>query len=229
MRAVGHFVNEAQKLRDLERFIKERGLGDAIFYDYWLVDATLALAVLKRKGVIHRTIARVHGFDLYDERQFEGCVPFRDYRVEYLDAVFAVSEHGYQYMRRKLLPHLSPKVRLAYLGVADPGVRPTEAKRREGPFVIVSCARLIALKRMSLLADVLRRCSLEIHWIHFGGGPLRAELDAAVRKLPENITVELRGETENASVLDLYQKCQLDLFVSLSESEGIPGSMVEAI
>lgn len=225
----GYFLNEVQKVSALKRFILSNNLQDALFYDYWLVDATIAMALLKRQGLIKRSFARVHGFDLYDERQFEGCVSFREYRVKYLDAVFAISEHGLKYMQERLPERLRHKMRLSRLGVKDPGV-PIEKPRIKGcDYLIVTCARLIPLKRMRLVAEVLQRTRLNISWVHFGDGPARTELEEAVRNLPENVTVQIKGNVSNDDILAFYKRFHVDLFVSLSESEGIPVSMMEAI
>jgi N-acetyl sugar amidotransferase len=225
----GHFLNEVHKVPALKEFVLSKNLGDAIFYDYWMVDATIALGLLKRQGVIKRTVARVHGFDLYDERQFEGCVSFREYRVENLDAVFAISLHGYEYIRTRLPAHLKSRVHLSYLGVTDPGITLAQKKHSHADYLVVTCARLIALKRVALLADVLANTRLRVHWVHFGGGILKSELDEAITKLPQNVSVDLRGETNHDAVLAFYKEFHVDLFVSLSESEGIPVSMMEAI
>jgi N-acetyl sugar amidotransferase len=226
---VGHYLNEAKKVDPLKKFIQVNGLGDAIFYDYWLVDATISLATLKRRRLIKRTFARVHGFDLYDERQYEGCVAFREYRVKNLDAVFAISAHGYEYLRSKLPSHLNEKVRLSYLGVNDPGYIPLDRQTAGSSYVIASCASLISLKRITLLAEVLQTTKLQIHWVHFGDGPLREQVEEAIRQLPGNVTVDLKGKSSNEEVLAFYKNFKIDLFVSLSQSEGLPVSMMEAI
>lgn len=226
---IGHFLNEICKLSPLKNFIIQNNLQDAIFYDYWLVDATIALALLKRRGLIRKTIARTHGFDLYDERQFEGVVSFREFRIEHLDAVFAISEHGYEYLRNRLPEHLREKVRLSRLGVADPGPPAPKKRYKDDAHLIVSCARLIPLKRILVLAECLRTTRMDICWIHFGDGPARKEVEEAVQHLPKNVVAEIRGNVQNDEVLKFYREFHVDLFVSLSETEGIPVSMMEAI
>jgi glycosyltransferase involved in cell wall biosynthesis len=226
---IGHYLNEAQKVTALKQFILAEKLQDAIFYDYWMVDATLALAILKRSGLIRYTFARTHRFDLYDECQFEGCVSFREYRVKYLDAVFAISQHGYEYMRDKLPGALKHKMRLSRLGVSIPE-RPNRKRKMEGcDYVVVSCSRLVPFKRVTRVAKVLKKTKKQIHWVHFGDGPLRDELQECIKELPLNLTVDLKGPTSNHTILEFYRNFHVDLFVSLSESEGIPVSMMEAI
>ena len=53
---LGYLFIEAEKIAPLRRFVIEHKLEAAIFYDYWLVDSTLALAELKRKKIIQFSI-----------------------------------------------------------------------------------------------------------------------------------------------------------------------------
>jgi N-acetyl sugar amidotransferase len=224
---LGHLITELERIKPLEDFIRAEKLNDALFYDYWLVDTTIALAELKRKNVIKNTIARTHGFDLYDERQFEQRVPFREYRIHHLDAVYAISNHGYEYLKNKVSPALFKKIHLRRLGITNH--QHLQQTKTSSGFTIVSCANLIPLKRIGLLADVLKHSTLPIHWIHFGEGSQRAAIERKIKSLPANIIADFRGETSNAEVLKFYADHYIDLFISLSESEGLPVSMMEAI
>jgi N-acetyl sugar amidotransferase len=50
-----------------------------------------------------------------------------------------------------------------------------------------------------------------------------------VTNLPDNIVADLRGDTPNESIVKFYTETHVDLFVSLSQSEGLPVSIMEAI
>jgi glycosyltransferase involved in cell wall biosynthesis len=52
---------------------------------------------------------------------------------------------------------------------------------------------------------------------------------AACAGLPPHIQWELAGHVPNEAVLDFYRTNHVSLFVSLSSSEGLPVSMMEAI
>jgi N-acetyl sugar amidotransferase len=225
---VGHLLLEMEKIKPLREFINEHQLHDAIFYDYWLVDTTLALAELKREGVIVHSIARSHRFDLYHEIQFEKHVPFQEYRIKFLDKVFTISRHGFDYLRAKLPPKLQKKIGLNYLGVASRKIELLEKKEKDG-YTIVSCSTVVTVKRVGLLVDVLKKCQLPIRWVHFGDGPLMYQVKEKVSKLPSHIQTDLKGSQPNEKVLEYYQSNYVDLFVSLSNSEGLPVSMMEAI
>ncbi len=225
---LGYLILELEKIEPIRKFVQQHQLQDALFYDYWLVDSTLALAELKREGMVKYSIARTHGFDLYHERQFEKHVAFQEYRVAHLDKVFTISRHGFDYLHAKLPNELHTKIGLNYLGVTP---RKIELLSRvdQKVYTIVSCSSVIGLKRVGLLVEVLKRCHLPIRWIHFGDGPLMQEVKQKVGELPSNIQAELRGSQPNQVVMEFYHHHYVDLFVSFSQYEGLPVSMMEAI
>ncbi len=225
---LGYLFPELEKVTPIKNFINRHQLHDALFYDYWFVDATITLAELKRQGVIKHTIARAHGFDLYDERQFEGMVSFREYRARYLDAIYTISDHGFHYLRSKLFPLEVSKVHLSYLGIQDRYVESEKIKFSEA-FTIVSCARMIPLKRITMIASVVARLSVSVRWIHFGDGPMKSAVEEIVKDFPAHVVADLRGKCTNEEILQFYNTHHVDIFISLSESEGLPVSMMEAI
>ncbi|MCE2997892.1 MAG: N-acetyl sugar amidotransferase [Cyclobacteriaceae bacterium] len=225
---LGYLVLELEKISPIRNFIQKHQLENALFYDYWLVDSTLALAELKREGLIKYSIARTHGFDLYHERQFEKHVAFQEFRIAHLDKVFTISRHGFNYLHDKLPKQLHSKVGLNYLGVT-PKIIELLSKREADVYTIVSCSSVIGLKRVGLLAEVLKRCQIPIRWIHFGDGPLMSDVKQRVSELPSHIQAELRGNQPNQVVMDFYREQYVDLFVSFSQYEGLPVSMMEAI
>ena len=214
------------KSRDLARFIEGCGLGDAVFYDYWFENTTLALALLRSHGTVTTAVSRAHNFDIYDERWGGRPVPFRPAKARYLDAVYPVSQHGAEYLAEKT-PSLIGKLRVHRLGVDDPGLS-SPLPSPNAPPLIVTCARLIPSKRIHLVPDVLATLGRPFRWVHIGDGIGREGVErAAVRALAPG-TWEILGSLSNHAVLDFYRTHSVQLLLSLSESEGIPVSMMEA-
>lgn len=218
-------AREILKLRALQSLVRDRRLENAVFYDYWFENSTLAIALLRRHGHIGAAVARAHGFDLYDERWEAGCVPFREAKLEGLDAVFAVSTYGQNYMARKV-PAFQHKVRLARLGVSNSGA--TRATRARDVPLVLTCGSLVPLKCIHLVPDVLALVGRPLRWIHLGDGPERERVARAARRLPSSVTYELRGQVPNSGVLRVYAEEQVDVLLSLSTTEGLPVSMMEA-
>ena len=211
------------KARTLRRFVEEEGLEHAIFYDYWFENSTLALALLRRSKLIATAVSRAHNFDVYDEDWDVGAVPFAEFKARGLDRIFPVSQHGERYLREHL--PVSSKTAVARLGVRAQDTRPLP--RSEVP-LIVSCAWLHPRKRIHLIPEVLARIGRPVHWIHFGDGLDRPSVEAAAERLPDRVDWELRGEVDNREVLDFYSRHRVDALLSLSVSEGVPVSIMEA-
>ncbi len=212
------------KARSLGEFIQTHRLSRAVFYDYWFENSTLALALLRRSGVIATAVSRGHRFDIYDEC-WDGCpVPFREYKAAGLDRVFPVSRFGMRYLHDRS-PHLQGKLQLAKLGVES---QPEPATAPGSLPLVASCSSMLPRKRVELIPSVLRSLGRPLRWVHLGDGPERPVVERALAGLPESITWELRGHVDNDEVVRFYRENYVDAFVSLSVSEGLPVSMMEA-
>lgn len=213
------------KFRSLQRFVVERGVERAVFYDYWLENSTLALALLRRSGAITVAVSRAHGFDVYEERWDGAPIPFQQYKVANLDAVFAISAAGARHLETHL-PAAPGKVAVHRLGVRTPARLP-DARGRAKP-LIVSCSSLNPTKRVHSIPGVLARLGQPVRWVHFGDGPDRARVEAEASKLGAGMEYEIAGHVANADVLRFYENNYVDVFLSLSAFEGLPVSMMEA-
>jgi glycosyltransferase involved in cell wall biosynthesis len=213
------------KARELRSFIEARRLGNALFYDYWFENSTLALAILRASEQISVAVARAHRFDLYDETWPAGRVPFRDFKMQGLDRVFPVSDFGRRYLEQKA-PWASERIQVQRLGVGQHSI--LDRIDREAPLV-VSCGTLLPRKRFHLVPEVLELFGRPVRWIHFGDGPDRTRVQAAAERLPDRVSWELRGDVPNSEVIRFYTDEPVNAFISLSVSEGLPVSMMEAI
>ncbi len=204
-----------------------------LLYSYWCDNTLIGLALATDEiETLAETpvICRAHGFDVYG-RERGLFFPAREYALSRVDNVISVSRAGAEHLR-ELYPRHSHKISTMYIGVEDaPHTRhlfsPQELR-------IVSCSNVIPLKRTHLIASMLKRYATEhpdvpIHWTHFGDGVCMNELKAATASLPQSMTVTLRGATPNARLLNEYALGAYDIFISMSSSEGIPVSVMEAM
>ena len=213
-----------QRALVLKDQLKGHGKMD-VFYSYWTFDWATVLTMLVKMNFISGFVSRVHGFDLYEERNEKGIIPFRSLQLSGAEKVVAVSKEGLNYLKGNY-PENSPKFHLSHLGVQDHGIAPVPSS--EIPH-IVSCSNVIPLKRVELILEVLKAWDRAVLWTHFGGGKGLVELRSSVATLPDHIEVDLRGAVENSEVLEQYKKKQVDLFIHLSSSEGgVPVAMQEA-
>lgn len=94
---------------------------------------------------------------------------------------------------------------------------------------MVSCASMLPFKRVEQIPGVLARIGRDVSWVHFGDGPNRREVERAASGLPTRVSWRLAGHVDHEDVLRFYASHRVALFISLSASEGLPVSMMEAI
>ena len=213
--------------RKLLNWSKVTNPGNSLAYFYWSDTSLLAYTLLKRTGYTNPMVCRAHGFDLYDNRNLGGLIPFRLTMYKTVDSVYCISNHGKNYLLNILPKKLRLKIKLAYLGVRAP--KQITAKNGETHSIIVSCARMEGFKRISLIPEILRLIQTPIHWVHFGEGPEFERVKEQIKQLPPNVKVSLMGQLTNSEIHEFYASKSVRLFISLSLSEGLPVSMMEAI
>lgn len=222
-----HLYNDIHKINSIRGFIIEHSLYDALFYDYWLVNSTLSLLFLKRQKIINKVVARGHRFDLYDYEQNEGVVPFVEFKIAELNSIFTISIHGRNYLLEKFGSKFSSKIKNSYLGVPSTSLKDINNYDNSIP-TIVSCSSIVPFKRVDRIANILKKVKVHFKWIHIGSGPDFSRIKNIIADFPEHIQVELLGFINNKEIYEFYSSNHINLFISLSESEGLPVSMMEA-
>ena len=233
--ALKKLVTNVFRATEVERNCRERGVTDAVHYSFWWYDS-IYLAWLKRKGGIPVAVTRTHGGDLYEERgSLDVPCLFRHFQLDAIDAVFSVSEAGTRYLHERYTTYHG-RIRTSYMGTADHGLGPVRGTI--DPWVIVSCAKVRNIKRVHLIGEALERVEgIHVRWVHFGGtanaerDPTVAQFIRTVDRLRQrpNMEVQLMGFMDNQAIMEWYASNAVDLFVSMSSTEGLPVSMMEAI
>ncbi len=81
---------------------------------------------------------------------------------------------------------------------------------------------------MHLVPEVLARLDRPVRWVHLGDGPERPRVEEAAAQLDGSVTWTLAGQLPNREVRGFYERNHVDALLSLSLSEGVPVSMMEA-
>jgi glycosyltransferase involved in cell wall biosynthesis len=208
------------------------GSDDVVLYSYWLYVTALEAVLLRRELGRRVTLAvsRAHRYDVITSASPLHFLPQRRLLVSGLDRVHPVSESGVHDLVDDV-PDLADRVSLRRLGVCAPlGTGP---RSNRPALEVVSCSSLKHVKRVPLLVDALAELSsreVPVRWTHFGGDG--AELEAlrthASSALPAG-SFALMGHVPNAAVLEHYAHSPASVFVNVSESEGVPVSVMEAM
>ncbi len=205
------------------------------FYSFWFYDC-IYLAWMRKKGWIEKAITRAHGGDLFEERgSLSGKILFRNFQGRYLDRILSVSKTGTDYLQHKY-PNFKEKIETVYLG--SPNHEHLNPINNGERFVLVSCALVRNIKRIHKIAEMLQLIDFPLTWYHIGSQNLQAKNDPTIPiyidnveklKLKTNIEFVPKGNMSNEEVMKFFSEVPIDLFISLSEAEGVPVSIMEAI
>lgn len=201
-------------------------------YSYWFnvtAYAALRLNEVYFNGKCH-TITRTHRFDLYEENNKHRYLPFQEQMYNEIDEIASISMDGKIYLENKY--GKKGKISIHHLGALDRGIKNPIIDKTV--LEIVSCSRIVPVKRVEKMADVLMQITdIPIHWTHIGGSPygenLLEKLREKIKMLPKNIDVELTGTVSNVEVYEIYERRPFHVFINISESEGVPVSIMEAM
>ena len=225
-----------------KRYIIKSGLletqENVIGYTFWNTYYTMALCMLKKKHNNLSIVSRLHGYDLYNDRVEQGGRQlYKVYMDKLTDKLCFISYDGMQYYKENFAESMTGsdnKYIVSYLGVKASPARNKSVFYRQGIFNIISCSRIIPLKRVELIVQALSEMNEDynIHWVHFGTGSEEAtikELSEILLGNKPNITYEFKGSVSNREVLNYYSTYPADCFITTSEKEGLPVSIMEAL
>lgn len=216
----------------LKRYINNNKLiydGNNIFYSYWMTYSAYALALI---GIEYgfKCVARAHGGDLYEERN-NGYIPLREFICDNLNGIYPCSKNGELYLKNRF--GNNNIITYKYLGTVNNNK--FSSALRNKVFRIVSCSYVVPVKRVYCIAEALKNINTKntafdsIEWIHIGDGPDMPKIQNVANKINSFVKPIFIGRVDNANVLKYYSNNYVNLFVNVSESEGLPVSIMEAM
>lgn len=216
------FTNNIIKSKRVTQILAQSNSND-IFFFFWgkgFANLIPFITHLKSKKVV-----QFHGDDLYHYRH-GGYIPIQDIIIKYSDAVTCISEDGKVYLEN-YYPQFRNNIFVNYLGTVDHGL---SCRSNDGIYRILSCSSVIPLKRVHLIFEAIRLIStIKIEWTHIGDGEDFDKLYDLVKSKGSINKVTLVGSLTNIDVIKFYKNSYVDLFINVSEFEGLPVSIMEAI
>ncbi len=218
----------------LKAWIKKSdiNLADSIFYTFWFARSTLGVGLVKDMYPEIKLVSRAHGGDLYEERYSPPYIPCRSISLDMVDAVYPDSEAGTLYLQKRY-ERFSEKISTIRMGTTDP--RFLTKPSQDEVVHIVSCAMIRKDKRIDLLLRGIALASRyrndrQFVWHHFGNGENREKLQILANNIfPVNAKAYLPGYTSQDDLFSYYRNNPIDVFMLVSESEGTPIAIMEAI
>lgn len=224
-------IHRATNLKkDIVGLCKAKNLNpsDCVFYSYWHDYKALALALLRKDDQSIKCVARAHRWDNFADRHTPPYLPYKSFIINNLSQTYSISDAGKFYFEQYVNRKLDDKVTVSRLGKFND--RQPNMDKPSDSVLVCSCSNLIPVKRVDKIIEVISHLQTKnIRWVHFGDGPLRAELEAMAASKLQNVEFEFRGIVANDRILDFYAENHVDLFINLSASEGIPVSIMEAL
>lgn len=224
-------IHRATNLKkDIVGLCKAKNLNpsDCVFYSYWHDYKALALAMLRKDDQSIKCVARAHGWDNFADRHTPPYLPYKSFIINNLSQTYSISDAGKFYFEQYLNRKLDDKVTVSRLGKFND--RQPNMDKPSDSVLVCSCSNLIPVKRVDKIIEVISHLQTKnIRWVHFGDGPLRAELEAMAANKLQNVEFEFRGIVANDKIFDFYAENHVDLFINLSASEGIPVSIMESL
>lgn len=189
-----------------------------------------AAALLRREYQLKTAVSRAHGYDLYEDRNPLCYLPFRNVIYENLTEIDFISQDGKKYfISRYGESEDMQKAKLCVyrLGVEDRGC--IAGERPGSRIVFVSCSSVITVKRLDLIIRCLSSLNIDIEWYHIGTGEALYEIEHLAQVYMNKNSYHFVGYMKNDKIIEFYKKIKANYFINMSDSEGIPVSIMEAI
>lgn len=206
--------------------------GDIYLYSYWLSRPAYVISLfnLQRNSNIKKIFSRAHRYDLYEERNRMNYLPFRNFIDNNLDIISFISEDGKKYYLNRKKENSKVKCQVSYLGT----YKNTNMKKEmvsKNTIIIASCSAITSVKRLDLVIEVIKYLKnyYKVKWIHYGTGNLKKEIECYAEKELDCRNYVFKGHFDNKNLLGDYIKEDVDFLINMSDSEGLPVSIIEAM
>lgn len=221
----------------LKEYIEDTNSNNMIFYNYWLhggiMISNMCANLMNSKNT--RIISRAHAYDVY-HKDWYSIYPnspylflaFESWKVRHTHKIATISKHGYDHFL-KLYPQLRSKFSIARLGVLDNCT--SKIVENEKELVWMTCSNIDENKRVYRIPELISKMNVCVKWFHFGkenSAEDKRKLEQEVSKYKMADKCKIMGLKPNSEIIQFYKSNAVDLFLNLSQIEGIPVSLMEA-
>jgi len=218
----------------LKKYIEGCTSKEIVFYSYWHTEVAYALQDLKKAYNHIKVVSRIHGYDLYQERRACDYMPLKQQFIDSIEKIYTISETATRYLISTYSFNHN-LIEVARLGVDNKNII-SECSDKNN-FHIVSCSHMSKIKRIDKIIDALyiialKNSDIMYEWTHIGDGEIFEILNMQVKEKFNNITnvkVTFTRHLNNSEVYRFYKNNAVDVFINVSESEGVPVTIMEAM
>ncbi len=219
------FVQKLFKVESLRKLLQESD-EDTVYYFYWgrgTADIVPYIKEIPKREVV----IKMHRYDLF-EYVNDNYIPFRLAQIRYSNIILPCSTAGANHLT-ELYPRYKEKFYAFPCGTRQMGLALASS---DGILRIISCAWCRPVKRIHLIIEALSLlpANIKIIWQHLGGGEMLNELKSLAAEIVKpNCKVIFEGAVPVEKVISYYVNKEVDLFINVSSSEGVPISIMEAM
>lgn len=211
--------------------IRNKKYGKIVILSAWFNAVALAASRLARDG--YPSVSFAHSYEIDPTRTPFFEYSFRDVKHRYLSQTYFISEIMMKRYNQYTGEIYKERTSVRYLGSIK-RFDSVSSARNHNNFTIVSCSSVVKIKRIQLIIQALMKWQEgRITWIHLGGGPEYKELLPQIKHLSEtnhDVKIVFEGkQLTNEEVQTVYASTFIDLFINVSENEGLPVSIMEAL
>ena len=222
--------HKANRLINNSRLQEVLGSSDAdtVLYFFWGREASEIIPFISKNIRYKKIVSRFHGYDLYKDRN-NGYIPYQQQQVKALDLLLPCSSSGRDYFLEEYPGIQASKVWVARLGAVSKGLSPAST---DGVLRLITCSGIVPVKRLHLIVEALQYVNVPVEWTHIGTGDLHEHIRQMINELlrdKKNVKVILAGNYPSSAVLEHYIQHPCDLFLNVSEAEGVPVAVMEAL
>lgn len=200
----------------------------------WFASEAYAASLIKKKHQSMKVVSYAHSFEINPAVTPFVLLNYNKTKHLYLDGIYFISDkmrNIYKEALGETYRDISDKCFVSYLGSTKNEL--SIINKKTVGFNICTCSSVVPVKRLHLLVKALKKWDIDkLTWTHIGDGPLMLELKDMVADLVNSnshVKVVLFGALHNEQVKEYYKNNSVDLFVNVSQSEGLPVSIMEAI
>lgn len=214
-------------------------LHDCVILCTWFDVCAYAASHIKKKYPQIPIVSFAHSFEITEEvKNPYALYSYNQSKHEVCNKIWFISET----VRRDYLQRLNNiyhrkisvvNTRIVYLGSKKEQRSNMSTPSSDNIIRLVSCSNVTWVKRVHKIVDAVSAVTdVALEWTHLGGGPLLEQVQEQANnelKGKLNISFHFPGVKSNKEVHDYFSSQCVDLFVNLSESEGLPVSIMESM
>ena len=211
-----------------------KNANEWIFVSAWYYGTAYAIAKQKEKNNSILAVSLAHSFEIDKDKNKYINVLLRKWYHSKLDLISFISQNvkkDFESNVAKTLNLSCSNTEVVYLGTKKLIDSDVKLNQDKNTIKVLSCSNVIDIKRIPLIFQALNEIKdYNVVWYHIGTGKnANTIFDEFIKNKNSNLQINYLGFMQNVYIHKFITENELDLFINVSKSEGIPVSIMEAL